>query len=45
MLKVVSQQDKFLAKILLGESDANISFEQLSQLLERLGFNPNLNYL
>lgn len=35
----MSQQDKLLAKILLGTSDANIPFTQLCQLLHSLGFD------
>jgi predicted RNA binding protein YcfA (HicA-like mRNA interferase family) len=38
----VSQQDKLLAKILSGASDTNISFEQLCQLLIRLGFDERI---
>lgn len=38
----MSQQDKLLAKILLGTSDANISFSQLCQLLESLGFDERI---
>jgi predicted RNA binding protein YcfA (HicA-like mRNA interferase family) len=38
----VSQQDKILAKILSGASDANISFEQLCQILTRLGFDERI---
>jgi hypothetical protein len=38
----VSQQDKLLAKILSGTSDSNISFEQLCQLLRRLGFDERI---
>jgi predicted RNA binding protein YcfA (HicA-like mRNA interferase family) len=38
----VSQQDKILVKILLGASDANISFEQLCQLLRKLGFHERI---
>jgi hypothetical protein len=40
--KSVSQQDKFLAKILLGTSDANIPFAQLCQLLCSLGFDKRI---
>jgi predicted RNA binding protein YcfA (HicA-like mRNA interferase family) len=39
----VSQQDKLLAKILSGASDTNISFEQLCQLLIRLGFDERIS--
>jgi hypothetical protein len=38
----VSQQDKLLAKILSGASDTNISFEQLCQLLIKLGFDARI---
>lgn len=38
----MSQQDKLLAKILLGTSDANISFIELCQLLRSLGFNERI---
>ena len=38
----MSQQDKLLAKILSGTSDTNISFEQLCQLLIRLGFDERI---
>ncbi|KOP26246.1 toxin HicA [Hapalosiphon sp. MRB220] len=38
----MSQQDKLLAKILSGTSDANISFEQLCKLLSRLGFDERI---
>ena len=38
----MSQQDKLLAKILSGASDTNISFEQLCQLLIRLGFDERI---
>ncbi|MBV8886801.1 MAG: hypothetical protein JO235_22795 [Chroococcidiopsidaceae cyanobacterium CP_BM_RX_35] len=34
----MSRRDKLLVKILLGTSDANISFEPLCQLLSSLGF-------
>jgi predicted RNA binding protein YcfA (HicA-like mRNA interferase family) len=34
----MSKHDKLLDKILRGTSDANISFENLCQLLQRLGF-------
>ena len=34
----MSRRDKLLVKILLGASDANISFEPLCQLLNGLGF-------
>jgi hypothetical protein len=38
----VSQQNKILAKILLGASDANIPFSQLCQLLRSLGFDERI---
>ncbi len=38
----MSQQDKLLTKILLGTSDANISFAQLCQLLRHLGFEERI---
>ena len=38
----MTQQDKLLAKILLGASDADIPFAQLCQLLHRLGFDERI---
>jgi len=38
----MSQRDKLLIKILLGNSDANISFDQLCQLLISLGFEERI---
>ncbi|MFM7373198.1 MAG: type II toxin-antitoxin system HicA family toxin [Sphaerospermopsis kisseleviana] len=38
----MSQQDTLLAKILSGASDTNISFEQLCQLLIKLGFDERI---
>lgn len=38
----MSQQDKLLAKILLGTSDCNIPFNQLCQLLRTLGFDERI---
>jgi predicted RNA binding protein YcfA (HicA-like mRNA interferase family) len=38
----MSQQDKLLTKILLGNADANIPFEQLCQLLRKLGFDERI---
>ncbi len=35
----MNQQDKLLAKIIMGVSDADIQFAQLCQLLYRLGFS------
>lgn len=36
---LVAQQDKLVERILHGASDANIGFEELCQLLRRLGFD------
>ena len=38
----MSKQDKLLTKILLGNADANIPFEQLCQLLKQLGFDERI---
>ena len=38
----MSRRDKLLVKILLGASDANISFEPLCQLLDSLGFEERI---
>jgi predicted RNA binding protein YcfA (HicA-like mRNA interferase family) len=38
----VSKQDKLLVKILLGNSDANIPFDKLCQLLRKLGFDERI---
>ncbi len=38
----MSQQDKLLVKILRGNSDANIPFEQICQLLRTLGFEERI---
>jgi predicted RNA binding protein YcfA (HicA-like mRNA interferase family) len=38
----MSQQQKLLLKILLGNSDANIPFDQLRQLLHALGFTERI---
>lgn len=38
----MSQLDKLLVKILRGTSDANIPFDQLCQLLRRLGFDERI---
>jgi predicted RNA binding protein YcfA (HicA-like mRNA interferase family) len=38
----MSQRDKLLVKILLGSADANISFDQLCQLLCTLGFDERI---
>jgi predicted RNA binding protein YcfA (HicA-like mRNA interferase family) len=34
--------DKFLERILRGTSDANISFDQMCQLLHRIGFSERI---
>lgn len=38
----MSQRDKLLARILTGASDANIQFDDLCQLLRRLGFDERI---
>lgn len=38
----MSKSGKVLTKILLGNSDANIPFEQLCQLLKTLGFDERI---
>jgi predicted RNA binding protein YcfA (HicA-like mRNA interferase family) len=38
----MSQLDKLLVKILLGQSDANIAFDSMRQLLVRLGFEERI---
>lgn len=38
----MSQLDKLLVKILRGTSDAKIPFDQLCQLLRRLGFDERI---
>ncbi len=38
----MSQQSKILLKILLGNSDHNIPFDQLRQLLHSLGFTERI---
>ena len=35
----MSKEAKLLSKIITGKSDANIPFEQLCQLLRKLGFD------
>ena len=35
----MAQWDKLLARVLRGQSDANIAFDDLCGLLERLGFD------
>ena len=39
----MSQQEKLLLKILLGNSDVNIPFDQLCQLLRSLGFTERIS--
>ncbi len=38
----MSKYEKLLEQVLLGSSDANISFEELRQLLLRLGFEERI---
>ena len=38
----MSKEAKLLSKILMGKSDANIPFEQLCQLLRKLGFDERI---
>jgi hypothetical protein len=38
----MTKRDKLLDRILRGTSDANIAFDQLCQLLQRLGFNERI---
>jgi predicted RNA binding protein YcfA (HicA-like mRNA interferase family) len=38
----MSQHEKLLDKILRGASDANIPFDELCQLLQRLGFEERI---
>jgi predicted RNA binding protein YcfA (HicA-like mRNA interferase family) len=38
----MSQLKKFLLKVLSGTSDANISFAELCQLLQQLGFDERI---
>jgi len=38
----MAKRDKLLDRILRGTSDANIPFDQLCQLLRRLGFNERI---
>jgi predicted RNA binding protein YcfA (HicA-like mRNA interferase family) len=38
----VAQRDELLEKILLARSDANIAFDDLCQLLRRLGFDERI---
>lgn len=39
---IVSPRDKLLDRILGGASDANIAFEELCQLLRRMGFDERI---
>ena len=39
----MSQLDKLFVKVLSGNADANIPFEQLCHLLEKLGFDKRIN--
>ena len=39
----MSQQGKLLLRILLGNSDVNIPFDQLRQLLRSLGFTERIS--
>jgi predicted RNA binding protein YcfA (HicA-like mRNA interferase family) len=39
----MGKRDKLREKILLGESDANVSFEDLCNLLRRLGFAERIS--
>lgn len=38
----MSHHDKLLEQILIGTSDANIQFDEMCQLLRRLGFNERI---
>jgi predicted RNA binding protein YcfA (HicA-like mRNA interferase family) len=38
----MSKEAKLLSKIIMGKSDANIPFEQLCQLLRKLGFDERI---
>jgi hypothetical protein len=38
----MSKEAKLLSKIITGKSDANIPFEQLCQLLRKLGFDERI---
>ena len=40
---MLSQQGKLLLRILLGNSDVNIPFDQLRQLLRSLGFTERIS--
>lgn len=40
--KLMGKYDKLLVKILKGTSDANIAFEDLCELLRRLGFEERI---
>lgn len=39
---MVGQRDKLLNRILTGTSDANIDFDDLCQMLHRLGFDERI---
>lgn len=39
---IVSPRDKLLDRILGGASDANIAFDELCQLLRRMGFDERI---
>lgn len=39
----MTQRDKVLRRVLSGRSDANIDFDALCGLLERLGYNHKIN--
>jgi predicted RNA binding protein YcfA (HicA-like mRNA interferase family) len=38
----LSKQEKLLSKILLGNSDTNLPFDSVCQLLKKLGFNERI---
>ncbi len=38
----MARRDKILDKLLRGTSDANVSFDELCQLLRRLGFTERI---
>ena len=38
----MGEYEKLLLKVLLGTSDANIAFDELCQLLRRLGFEETI---
>lgn len=39
----MGQQEKLLARVLSGTSDANINFKQLCRLLQHLGFRERVS--